>query len=151
MLFPIKISHLQPPSILVDYLPFCVFNPAFFAGSVKRNSYVLVFRPSKEKCKCWFLFSISKYIQAKIEYPLVDYLLLSKLSKKLANCSTSYNVCYILREAAMAKEWHTQFGKTFSEVEFHSSVFYRALQSRNGYFFFVKYLLKSHMDENASS
>ena len=124
MLFPIKISHLQPPSILVDYLPFCVFNPAFFAGSVKRNSYyVLVFRPSKEKCKSWFLFSISKYIQAKIRYPLVDYLLLSKLSKKLANCSTSYNVCYILREAAMAKEWHTQFGKIFSEVEFHSFVF----------------------------
>ena len=85
--------------------------------------YVLVFRPSKEKCKSWFLFSISKYIQANIRYPLVDYLLLSKLSKKLANCSTSYNVCYILREAAMAKEWHTQFGKIFSEVEFHSSVF----------------------------
>ena len=138
MLFPIKISHLQPPSILVDYLPFCVFNPAFFAGSVKRNSYVLVFRPSKEKCKSWFLFSISKYIQAKIEYPLVDYLLLSKLSKKLANCSTSYNVCYILREAAMAKEWHTQFGKIFSEVEFHSSVFHRVSSSIKEWLFFFR-------------
>ena len=72
-----------------------------------------------------FLFSVLKYIQAKIKYLSVDYLLLSKLSKKLANCSTSYNVCYILREAAMAKEWHTQFGEIFSEVELHSPVFLR--------------------------
>ena len=76
-----------------------------------------------------FLFSVLKYVQAKIKYLSVDYLLLSKLSKKLANCSTSYNVCYILREAAMAKEWHTQFGEIFSEVELHSPVFLRISSS----------------------
>ena len=36
---------------------------------------------------------------------------------------------YILREAAMAKEWHTQFGEIFSEVELHSPVFLRVSSS----------------------
>ena len=36
---------------------------------------------------------------------------------------------YILREAAMAKEWHTQFGEIFSEVELHSPVFLRISSS----------------------